>query len=418
VTAALLMVAMLQTTAAAPQAPEKIGEIRVHGNAVMPDAAVLALAGVSVGATLGPDDIAAIEKRLRDSGRFDEVQVRKRYRTLEMDDVALLVVVHEKPGVTASGQPPSVFRTIRSKLMYFPIIGYDAGYGWTYGVRTSIVNAAGRRTAIRVPLAWGANKQAGVEVDRTFDSGPITRATGSFGITQVENPHFGVDDQRVGVRGRVERRMFDKLTVGGELARTNVDFGAVTDRNWSTTADVTFDTRRDPTFPSDAVLTSASWTRLYGLGASSFGASGSNVDTYTLDGRAYKRLFRQNVLALWARYDTASAPLPDYEKRLLDGTWIRGVDSTLFAGDKRFVWSAEVRVPFTAPMDTGKIGFNVFMDGGATAPYGGHVFDQKEVRSAGAGFWMIFTVIQLNFDVAHSLNGAGNSFHFGTGFTF
>ena len=70
-----------------------------------------------------------------------------------MDDVAVLLVVHEKPGVTASGQPPGVFRTIRSKLMFFPIIGYDDGYGWTYGLRTSIVNVAGRRTAIRVPLA-------------------------------------------------------------------------------------------------------------------------------------------------------------------------------------------------------------------------------------------------------------------------
>ena len=42
--------------------------------------------------------LTAIEKRLQDSGRFDEVQVRKRYRTLAMDEVALVLVVHESPG--------------------------------------------------------------------------------------------------------------------------------------------------------------------------------------------------------------------------------------------------------------------------------------------------------------------------------
>ena len=60
--------------------------MRVHGNATLTDEAVLNLAGVSAGATLEAGGVEAIEKRLRDSGRFDEVQVRKRYRTLAMDE--------------------------------------------------------------------------------------------------------------------------------------------------------------------------------------------------------------------------------------------------------------------------------------------------------------------------------------------
>ena len=105
------------------QAPaEKIAEIRVHGNATLSDDVVLKLAGVTVGAPLDAGGTDAIEKRLKDSGRFDEVQVRKRYRTLEMDEVALVLLVHERPGVSATGEPPSMARRIRNRLMFFPIL--------------------------------------------------------------------------------------------------------------------------------------------------------------------------------------------------------------------------------------------------------------------------------------------------------
>ena len=90
----------------------------------------------------------------------------------------------------------------------------------------------------------------------------------------------------------------------------------------------------------------------------------------------------------------------------------------VFAGDKRFLWSAEVRVPFSSPFSVGRVGFNVFMDGGATAPYGERIQDQPRHKSAGAGLFLIATVLQLNFDVSRSIDGKSTRFHFGTGFTF
>ncbi|HYT76928.1 MAG TPA: hypothetical protein VEL79_19395, partial [Vicinamibacterales bacterium] len=48
----------LQVTGQAPA--EKVAEIRVHGNATIPDAIVIQLAGISVGSTLGPSDLTAI----------------------------------------------------------------------------------------------------------------------------------------------------------------------------------------------------------------------------------------------------------------------------------------------------------------------------------------------------------------------
>jgi outer membrane protein assembly factor BamA len=403
----------LQQTQAATQ--ETIAEVRVHGNATLSDEAVLKLAGITVGGALDAGGTDAVEKRLRDSGRFDEVQVRKRYRTLAMDEVALVLLVHEKPGISPTGEPPSLGRRLRSRLMFFPIFYYDDGYGWTYGGRTTVRDALGKGTRLSAPLSWGATKRAAIEADRTFVTGPLTRLSGSFGIVQRENPHFLVDDRRTELQARAERRLFGRVTLGGELGRTNVTFSPLNERFWTTGADATLDTRNDPMFPSDAVLASAGWSRLHGIGATTFGAS---VDRYRLDARGFKRLFGQNVIAVRAAYDTASAPLPQYEQWLLGGSSLRGVPSGTFAGDKRFLWSAELRVPFSSPLSVGRVGFNVFMDGGATALYGERIWDQPRHRSAGAGLFLIATVLQLNFDVSRSIDGHSTRFHFGTGFTF
>lgn len=409
------MLVVLALALALALQPETIAEVRVHGNATLPDAVVLQLAGVSVGMSLEPGGVDAIDKRLRDSGRFDQVEVQKRYRTLAMDEVSLVLLVHERPGLSASGAPPGIARQLRNRLMFFPIFHYDDGYGWTYGARTSIVDVAGKGTRLSVPLSWGATKRAALEADRTLKSGPFTRVSGSFGIAQRENPHYSIDDRRTEVDGRVERRLFDALTLGGEAARTHVHFDPIEESFWSTGADATLDTRRDPSYPVNAVLAAASWTRLNPLGAASFGSS---IDRYRLDGRGYTRLFGQNVLAVRAEYDTGSAPLPIYEQWLLGGSSLRGTPAGEFAGDKRLLWSAEVRVPFSSPLSTGRTGLNVFLDGGKIARYQDRLADQKLYRGAGGGLWLTVAILNLNLDVAHSLDGKGMRVHFGTGFTF
>jgi outer membrane protein assembly factor BamA len=410
---AVLLLAALTATAQ-PQA-ENIAEIRVHGNATLNDDAVLKLAGVAVGGSLDAGGTEAIEKRLKDSGRFDEVQVRKRYRTLAMDDVALVLLVHERPGLSATGEPPSTLRRIRNRLMFFPILKYEDGYGFTYGGRPAIVDALGKGTRVSFPLSWGGTREAAVEVDRTFKSGPLTRLTGAFGLSQRENPHFLVDDRRTDATVRVERRLFNLVTLGGELGRTDVQFLPTRDSVWTSNADATIDTRRDPSFPSDAVLASVTWSRLNPIGAASFG---DGIDRYRFDARGFKRLVGQAVIAGRVEYDKASAPLPQYEQWLLGGSSLRGVKPGAYAGDQRLLWSAELRVPFSSPLSVGRVGFNVFMDGGSTAPFGTDIADEPRHKSGGAGLFLISALLQLNFEVSHSFDGKSNRFHFGTGFSF
>jgi outer membrane protein assembly factor BamA len=156
-----------------------------------------------------------------------------------------------------------------------------------------------------------------------------------------------------------------------------------------------------------------------GAGWSRLNLSGTpDVNRYRLDGRGYKRLYRQAVLAVRTEYDTADAPLPDYEQWLLGGSSLRGTRAGTFAGDKRLLGSAELRVPFSSPLSTGRLGVTAFMDAGITAPYGQHLSDATTYRSAGGGVFLIVPFISLNLDVAHSLDGYGTRVHFSTGFTF
>jgi outer membrane protein assembly factor BamA len=424
VIAAALVALLCQS--AAPAAPpagatgaqEKIAEIRVHGNATIPDETVIKLAGLSIGASLDAAGLDAVEKRLKASGSFDEVQVRKRYRTLAMDEVSIVLLVHERPGVTVAGDPPSPFRRFRNHLMYFPILRYDDGYGWTYGGRASVVNALGKGTRVSLPVSWGGTRRAALEADRTFQTGPLTRLSGSFGVSQQENPHYDVADHRTEGQVRAERRLFNMLTFGGEVGGSAIRFGALREHFWTSGGDVTLDNVRDPMYPSDAVHTSITWNRLTGIGPTSVGAPGASIDRYQYLASGFKRLFAQNVLALRVEYDTASAALPLYEQWLLGGSSLRGVSSKAYAGDKRLLWTAEVRLPFSSPLSIARTGFSVFTDGGAIAPFGTRIGNVPRYKSAGAGFWIIATVVQLNFDVAHSLDGQGTRFHFGTGFTF
>jgi outer membrane protein assembly factor BamA len=319
--------------------------------------------------------------------------------------------VHERAGVTPDGKRPPTFKRVTSRLMFLPILHYDDGYGWTYGARTSAVDLLGVGERLSVPLSWGATRRAAIEGERTFKSGPVTRLLGSFGVAQRENPFYHVDDRRTELSGRVERRLLGALTLGAEAGRTAITFSGADDRFWTSGADATLDTRGDPAFPSDAVLVGVRWNRLHP-------SSGPGIDRYRLDGRGYKRIYRQAVVAAHAEYDTARAPLPRYEQWLLGGESLRGTRAGSFAGDTRLIGGVELRVPFSSPLSTGRVGFTVFMDAGVAAPFDARLDEAPVHRSAGAGLFIVAPLVRLNLDVARSIDGRSTRVHFGTGFTF
>ena len=414
-----------------PQSPQSgteiVGEIRVHGNTFLQDDDVVTLAGVAVGDALNDASLEEIRRRLRSSGKFESVEVRKRYRSLtSATDVAIVLVVHERPGVRSAASSDSLvtrpFRRLTSRLLFLPIVTYADGYGFTYGGRVSTVDLLGAGERLSVPLTWGGTKRAALELERTFKRGPLTRVESSVAIWKRENPRFGLDDQRVELKGRAERRFGRLFTAGVGASRSSVDFGEFDDRLWTVGATGVFDTRGDPTFPGNAVLLSAGWTSLH------FSPGGTTrvptapsqaVTRYDTDARGYLRLLGQAVAAGRVQYISADAALPPYERLLLGGSsTVRGFRTGSFDGDRMLITSADVRVPITSVLSGAKLGVSVFADAGQVWDVGASRKDADWHRGVGAGVFLIAQFVTINLDVARGLKTGDTRVHLSSGFTF
>jgi len=400
------------------QPVETIHEIRVHGNAAVPDADVIKLAGIALGDSIGNDSLANIEKRLKDSDRFETVEVRKRYRSLDdPTDVAIVLVVHERAGVTSAtstGANPvsGSWNRLTNRLMFFPILSYADGYGFTYGGRVSTVDLLGAGERLSVPLTWGGTKRAALEAERSFKTGPISRVFSSFGIWNRENPHYDIDDQRVELKGRVERQFAHIVRVGLDASRSSVEFGTQNDDIWTIGTNVLLDTRGDPAFPGNAIVLGAGWSALNVRGL-------DRINRYDTDARGYLRVIGQSVLAGRIQYFNTDATLPPYERLLLGGSSnLRGFRTGTFAGDRMVVTSGEFRVPLTSVLNGAKLGVSVFMDAGKTVDVGASLKDSSWQQGVGAGLFIIAPLVKVNFDVAHGLHGGGTRLNLGTGFSF
>jgi outer membrane protein assembly factor BamA len=413
-TRALLIVLCCATAAAAQTGAGVVGEVRVHGNHTTPDDKVLAIVGEVVGKPATDALVAEVAGKLERSGQFDSVEVRKRFRSIDNpDDILLMIVVDEFPGVDPLDdyQPPSPVRRFWTSGMFLPMLSWEDGYGFTYGARISFVDRFGPRSRISIPLSWGGERQARVQAERTFRSGPLNRIAAEAGVSRRENPHYEISDRRNSFSARAESAVQRWLRLGAGGGIDAVTFGGATDTLERFGADVTLDTRVDPAFPRNAIHATFGWERL--------NFNTGSVARRTADMRGYVGLFGQSVLALRALSVTAGAELPPYEHALLGGAAnLRGYDAGFAAGDNLAALSAEVRIPVTPPLSIGRFGVKAFVDAGTTYAFGEKLRDQSHFeRGIGAGAYMHLTVLSLSLDVARSRQG-NTRFHFGMGVTF
>jgi outer membrane protein assembly factor BamA len=392
---------------------------------VVPDAEVLRIAGIAIGSVVEADIERTVEQRLKASGRFETIEVRKRYRSLtDPTDVAIVLLVHEKTGVVVSpdGQiERPLSRQVASRIMFLPILSYADGYGFTYGARFSTVDLLGLGERLSVPLTWGGTRRVALELERTFKRGPLTRVLSSAALWQRENPGFTLEeddddstsDRRVEFRGRAERNFAQIVYTGVEATHAQVDFGPLpTTTQWTFGADAALDTRSNPAYPANAFYVSGAWNRLHH----------EDLDTnrYTVDARGYLRLIRQPVLAGRVQYSTTDGALPIHERYLIGGSSsLRGFRTGSLNGTKALVTSAELRVPFTSVVSGGKLGFTVFFDAAKVTEYDLSFDAARWNKGAGGGLFLIASVIRLNLDIAREIrDGGGTRVHLSSGFVF
>jgi outer membrane protein assembly factor BamA len=416
---ALLLLCAIAGVGAQANDVEIVSEVRVHGNYATPDADVVRIAGITIGAPLQPGALNAIAKRLRDSGRFQQVEIRKRYRSLsDTQHVVLILLVQEHPAPEVPGVGAGAdiaflkpLRRLQAHMQFLPILNYSDGYGFTYGVRTSFANTLGKDSRVSVPLSLGANKRAAVEVDKAFAGSSaigsvISRVSGGAAVNVRENPFFREDDGRRLIWARAERDLLPTLRLGGQVGLTHVNFEPYHDTFATYGADLTLDTRHDPIFPRNAILASVGWDAL------------KSVNRYHTDVRGYIGVVGQSVLSLRARLDKAAEPVPPYEQMLLGGaSSVRGFRTGAFIGDNRVLTSAELRIPFSSPLTIARTGVTAFVDSGAVYNDGQRLRDATFHKGVGGGIFLLAPFLQLNLDIAY---GFGNRLrvHFTSGFQF
>jgi outer membrane protein assembly factor BamA len=410
--AAVLLVLFHAAAVAQTAAPEVVAEIRIHGNYRTPDDEVLRIAGITVGNPLDANAVEAAADRLRRSGRFDAVDVRKRYRSLDdASRVAIIIAVTERPGVEKGGEMPGPMKRVRNALMASPSLEYIDGYGFIAGGRLSFVNVLGKGGHIAAPLTFGSTRQAGIELDKTFGTASGGRLHGGYRIISRENPGYDIRDLRNQFWAEGSRRFARVLNASTWAGWADVSFGDVHDQLVTGGASISLDTRVNPAFPRNAVYASAAWE---GLSPD----SGSTVNRYTLDGQAYLGLIRSSVLVLRARTETADKPLPVYERALLGGFGsLRGFRAGAFTGDNVATASVELRVPFHSPLRLGQTGLTVFGDAGTAYEHGVKLSDTRAEYGVGGGWYLRVPLFQLEVDVAYGFD-SGTRVHAAAGLKF
>jgi outer membrane protein assembly factor BamA len=378
-----------------------VAQIQVHGNLVTTDAEMRELIAVEIGAPFEDSMIAEVEARLRAAKRFDEVQVLKRYASIEdPTQIVLVVIVDEgRVKIARTGDPNHPYQAVRNhwpRLMYQPILRRDDRYGSTYGVRVAMPEAVGKNSRLIFPFAWGGEKQAGVELDRPNGTGLLSRIRANGSWLERTHPVFEENEQRTDLWVRGEHWFRPEFRVGVTAGMQHELFAGTSDTYPRIGGDVIVDTRVDPALPRNAVFGRAAWTHLAGAHQSE------------LDGRAYVGLFDQLILGVRAQRIASDPSLPVYLKPIFGGSAnVRGFSAGTAVGDTLTATSAELILPLTSPVNIGKIGVSAFTDRGMiSCSESLQTCDESWKYGYGGSVWVAAAVFHLSVEVAH---GHGSS---------
>ena len=411
--AGLILPASAVAQTAPSPATETVVDLRVHGNHSIPDAEVLALAGVALDDVVTPDLIATVTNRLMESGRFATVDVRKRYRALTaIDRVALVIVVRERAGASIRNRVLRTAVRVLRQSMVLPLLRYEEGYGASYGAQISLLDVAGRGSRLSVPATWGGDRRAAVELDLPLPGRVVDRLTVTGSRGRRRHPALGLADDRTTVRVGVRRLLPRGFRLHAGAARDDVRFGGGRDRLTRMAAGVAYGSPAITSVARDEAAVEASVERI------AIDGRAAPIVRSRIDARAYIGAVGQSVVAARLQYAGASARLPPYEQPLLGGgATLRGWPVGARMGDRLLAASIELRLPMTSPIVTGDAGVRLFYDRAAVWDAGARVGDADFLNGAGVGLFLAAPMVELHLDVAHDLIGAVRV-HAGAGVRF
>ena len=368
-----------------------VSEVRVRGHRSLSAADIRRLAGLEPGAGLHPGTEEETAARLRATGRFDAVEVRRRRRSLrpgDPEETVILLVEERAPAGGATG------------LAALPVVRYDEGYGVTYGARLTLLDPFGENSRLSVPLSRGGVDRAAVEVESRPRSGPFSAVRVEASAFRRENPRYGLADRRRVVAAEAERRFGDHLRLSGGAAWSRVRFGAGEERLAAYRVGLAVDTRDNPSLPRSGVFVEAGseWLRRGG------GAGAARRPW--VDARGFVGLFGPAVLRVRAQYRGSDAALPRFARPLLGGAdSVRGHAVGAAAGDRLAAASLEIRAPLDAPYHAVRYGARVFFDAGAVVGAHRRFRDAVVHRGVGGGLFLAAPFVTVGLDAANDFEG-------------
>jgi outer membrane protein assembly factor BamA len=360
--------------------------------------------------------IAEADRRLRDSDLFEQVEVRKRFVSLDDPSQVLLVVIVDEGDVRIerTDDPEAPVRVVRGggwRPMFLPILGIEYSYGFHYGVRVTFPDALGVGSQVSVPASWGGHRQVGMELAKVFEGGPISRVAAGGIIEERTNPYFDRDDLRRRIWARGDRMVASRFVAGAHVSWQEASLGDVDDQLTTVGVDLTYDGRLDPYLARNAVYGRAAWERVFIDG-------GDTINRVRFEGRGYVGLFGQSTLVMRALKEDADRPLPPYLLSVLGGgDTLRGFPAGSAVGDTLVAGALELRLPLTSPLGFGRLGLSGFFDAGTVYAEGARLSDQSLDYGGGGGLWITLPVVRLTMSVAHG-SGGSTTFHIATGMEF
>lgn len=295
--------------------------------------------------------------------------------------------------------------------MFLPIVSYEDGYGFSYGVRVAFPGVVGSQSRATVPLTWGAEKQAGVELEKRFPrKAPVSRVVAAGVLVSRRNPFFDEPDDRRRASIRVERDLAPAIRVAGLAAFEHVSFVDGAYLAGTAGANLVVDTRLDPWLPRHAVYTRVAWDHMVFADAS--------ANRSTLDARGYVGLLGQTILVGRVLRESSDRTLPASFRPLLGSMQnLRGFRAGTAIGDTLVAGSVELRAPLSSPLSVGRFGVDAFVDVGTIYGTSERLSDQRFRQGVGAGVWLSAAIVRMNVGVARGI-GAGFRGHFSTSVLF
>jgi outer membrane protein assembly factor BamA len=415
-TSPVLLVSLAILLLAEPAAAQQpiIAAIQVQGNTLTPDEEVIRQSGLSQGSVFSEALLTEAADRVKAAGRYQHVEVLKRYASIE-DPSQILVLIRVDEGPVRvvpgafPGQAPHVARRGVLNLMFVPLLDAEDGYGVSYGAQFALSGSSSRSTRVVFPATWGGDKRVGAELQKELAGRFAPRIRIGGVVQRRRHPYFDENADRTGAWARAEWSGARWLRAGSTAAwqKTTLE---TTDTAKSIGLDAVIDTRVDPLSPYNAVYVRAAIDRLQFSDRALWGSA--------LEGDGYIGVYRGTVLGLRAFWQDVSRPAPAYYKSVLGGTAnLRGFRAGTAVGDTMAGASAELRIPMTSPLRIARFGTSVFIDTATIFDKGKRLSDQPFRKGVGAGIWFTAPLFQMNIAVAHGL-GATTRVHFGAGLTF